>query len=110
MAGDAGMGRLLLPPRDGVAAPPGAPVPGRGVGAVPLRRLPPGAVAQGPGAVGRAPSAVVRGGGVDPLPADGDARRPLKAERTMTGNPRDIVRLALVCCLLFVLTPRLRAD
>ena len=35
-------------------------------------------VAEGPGALGAAPGAVVRGGGLDPLPADADARHSLR--------------------------------
>src|SRR5262249_8284537 len=78
LAGRAGLGVLLLSPGDLVAAAAGTAVPGRGPAPVPLRRLPPGALAEGPGAVGPAHGPAVRGGCVDTLSADADARHPLK--------------------------------
>ena len=71
-------GCALLSPRDGVAAPLGVPISGRGAAPVPLCRLPPGVLAEGPGALGTAPGAAVRGGGMDPPPADADARHSLR--------------------------------
>src|SRR5262249_30028148 len=49
-------------------------------------------------------------GGVDPLPADADARHSLMEERSVTRDPRALVRLVLVCCFLLVPASRLRAD
>src|SRR5262249_28120068 len=74
MAGHAGMGRLLLSPRDGVAAPPGVLFPGHRVAPLSLRRLPPGTLAESSGALGTPSGAVVRGRSMDSFPADADAR------------------------------------
>src|SRR5262249_18753890 len=110
VAGRAGLGLCLLSPRDAVAAPPGAALSGRGVAPVALHRLPPGADAEGPGAVGAAAGAAVRGGDLDPLPTDADARHPLREERSLDRTARALVWLVLVPALFLAPSSLLRAD
>src|SRR5262249_29556681 len=96
----AGLGLCLLSPRDAVAAPPGTALSGRGVAPVALHRLPLGADAGVPGAVGAALGNAVCGGGLDSLPTDADARRPLREEITLARDTRGLVQLVLVSASL----------
>src|SRR4051812_38116838 len=112
MARRARMALRLLLSRHGLVAPLGVAIPGRGAAPVALRRLPSVVLAEGPVALGTAPRAAVRGGGVDPPPADADARHSLGIREELTLNHRipPILLLGLLSSLALLPSSLARAD